>query len=85
MSDDFKPLPDVRADHYVGKCPGCGRVRLELYVDGPDDDPRVVGVQCEKCRRQWVFDPAKADYYHEHDDRNPLHPPPLDTDWWGSS
>lgn len=75
---EFKPEADVRSERYIGQCPGCGRIRLELYVDGPEDNPRAVGVQCEKCFRQWLFDPDKADYYHETDDRDPLHPPPPD-------
>lgn len=85
MSDAFKPLPNVRFDRYIGKCPACGRNRLEAYVDGPEDDPRVVGIECEKCRRQWLLDPARADHFGEDDDRDPLHPPALDDNWWGAS
>lgn len=84
-SDPFEIRPDVRYDRYIGKCPGCGRVRLELYVDGSEDDPRAVGVECEKCKRQWVLDPNKADFYGEHDDRDPLHPPPPENPIFGGA
>lgn len=71
------PKKDVQAQGYLsGDCPGCGRRRLELYVDS--DGERAVGIQCEKCRRQWLLDPEKANFYGEHDDRDPLHPGPPD-------
>lgn len=74
--EPFKVQSDVRYSKYIGRCPACGRVRLELYVDGPEDDERVVGVECEKCGSQWLLDPAKADFYGDLDKRNPLHPSP---------
>jgi hypothetical protein len=73
-SEKFSIQPDVRFKQYIGQCPGCGRVRLQLFVDGPEDDERCVGLECEKCHRQWLLDPEKADFYGEYDDRNPLHP-----------
>lgn len=71
--------PDVRVDRYVGgKCPACGRCRLELYVDGEEtdaDEPRAVGIRCEKCFMTWILDPAQATFYGDYDDRCPLRPP----------
>jgi hypothetical protein len=74
----FEIKPDVRVDRYVGgRCPSCGRSRLELYVDGTETGvtvPRAVGVRCEKCFTTWILDPALATVYGDHDDRGPLRP-----------
>lgn len=77
-SSTFEIKPDVRVDRYVGgRCPSCGRGRLELYVDGTETGvtvPRAVGVRCEKCFTTWILDPALATVYGDHDDRCPLRP-----------
>jgi hypothetical protein len=86
MSDDpgMEIRPDVRNAAYVrGGCPGCGRHRLEVFVDGEGE--RAVGIECEKCHRQWLLDPAKADAYGDYDDRNPLRPGLPDNDPFGGS
>lgn len=70
------PEPDVRDSGYLnGHCPNCGRVRLCLFVDGPEDDHRVVGIECEKCCAQWLLDPVEANFWGVEYRNNPLHPP----------
>lgn len=70
--DGMQIKPDVRAEKYIGSCPGCGRARLLLYVDGPAGDPRAVAVKCEKCALQWLLDPAAAAFHGPDDDSDPL-------------
>lgn len=83
--DEFRPRADVRCGPYIrGACPGCGRVRLEVFVDGPEDQERAVGVRCEKCGRQWLLDPDKADFFGDFDERDPLHPPLPDDNPFGA-
>jgi len=82
--DEFKPLPDVRWAAYIrGGCPGCGRHRLEVFVDGPEDNERAVGIRCEKCYRQWLLNPEAADFHSDHSDNDPLNPQPPEQDPFG--
>ena len=66
------PRSDVRFDRYIGKCPACSRIRLELYIDGEETPPRCVGVRCEKCHAQWLFNPKTAEHWNDGNDQNPL-------------
>lgn len=72
-SDEFVIAADVRFSHYLGvACPSCGRHRLELRVDGPDEAKRAVGIRCEKCFCSWLLDPTKAEYWADLAEHDPL-------------
>jgi predicted RNA-binding Zn-ribbon protein involved in translation (DUF1610 family) len=74
------PRKDVHVHGYVsGTCPNCGRLRLELYIDGEEE--RAVGLACEKCGAQWLLDPATASFFGDLSDDNPLKPPADDEDF----
>lgn len=72
----FEIRPDVRSNSYApGACPNCGRVRLEIYVDGSSlADRRVVGLRCEKCAAGWILDPSQASWHGDFSDSDPLRP-----------
>lgn len=61
--------------YIASNCPNCGRQRLELFEDAETE--KALGVECEKCGMQWLFN-TDVKQYSEHDTSNPLKPPPPD-------